>query len=248
MHPVLRQQAHRPWPVPDRKWRWRQVWTHLAFVHWEIPPAALAPHLPDGLEIDLFDGTAWIGLVPFDSKSFTQRPLPPLPDAVHLPELNVRTYVTIGGKPGVWFLSLDIPGSLAVFGARSYFFLPYFRARMEAREEKGAVHFCSEREETSDRRQFEAVYQPVSGSALPPDPFDQWATERYCLYSADTHGHLHRAEIHHQPWSLAPAEIEIRINTYLDGLETGAQHPRVLFAQRQETLIWPPRKLSNETI
>ncbi|MCA9241502.1 MAG: DUF2071 domain-containing protein, partial [Planctomycetales bacterium] len=106
-HSSLATTAHRPWPLPPGSWSWRQSWVELLFAHWRAPAEQLRTLVPRGLELDLFDGHAWVGLVPFRMEGVMRRPLPDLPWVSAFPELNLRTYVTHGGKPGVWFLSLD---------------------------------------------------------------------------------------------------------------------------------------------
>ena len=105
---ILQDTAHRPWPMPQGPWVMTQSWNDLLFAHWAVPPSLIAAKLPPGLELDLFDGRAWIAVVPFWMSNVTPRGVPPLPGLSTFPELNVRTYVTVGGKrPGVFFFSLD---------------------------------------------------------------------------------------------------------------------------------------------
>jgi uncharacterized protein len=109
-----------------------QSWYDLLFAHWPVDAAMLRPHIPAKLEIDTFDGRAWLGIVPFSMTGVRLRWTPPLPWLSAFPELNVRTYVTAQRKPGVWFFSLDAASALAVAAARLSFHLPYFRARTKA--------------------------------------------------------------------------------------------------------------------
>ena len=104
----------------------KQTWNDLLFAHWPIPFAQLRPLVPDSLTLDTFDGQCWIGVVPFWMSGVRARGLPALPGFSRLPELNVRTYVTYGGKPGVYFFSLDITSHLAVWGARTLLSLALF--------------------------------------------------------------------------------------------------------------------------
>ena len=128
--------------VPDlrrRPWVMRMRWVDLLFAHWAVDADALRTKLPDGLELDLYDGQAWLGIVPFVMEDVGPRGLPAPPAAGRFPELNVRTYVRHEGRPGVWFLSLDAASRPAVEGARTGFGLPYFHATMSAghvREDK----------------------------------------------------------------------------------------------------------------
>ena len=127
-HPSLSHTAHRPWPISGDPWTWRQSWCDLLFAHWPVPAAALRDLVPDRLEIQEFDGTSWVGVVPFRMEGVMRRPLPDLPYFSAFPELNLRLYVEADGKPGVWFLSLDARNLAAVFGARVLYNLPYHHA------------------------------------------------------------------------------------------------------------------------
>ncbi len=118
---ILRQTEHRPWPLPSGPWVMAQSWRELLFAHWRIPVEALRPLVPAELELETWDGSAWLGVVPFLMAGVRPRGVPALPRLSAFPEINVRTYVKVESKPGVWFLSLDAANSLAVplRGARS---------------------------------------------------------------------------------------------------------------------------------
>ena len=156
MHPSLAHLDHRPWPIPTRAWTWRQSWRDLLFAHWPIEARALRPLIPDGLDIQEFGGTAWIGVVPFRMSGVMHRPLPDLPWISAFPELNVRTYVERDGRPGVWFLSLDATNPLAVWAARTFFHLPYHRAAMSLVDQGDRIEYRSRR---GDAR-FDGWYRP----------------------------------------------------------------------------------------
>src|SRR5690349_21363697 len=114
-------------PPPYRgPWVMAQTWLHLLFAHWPVPPEALRPYLPPELAVDTFDGTAWLGITPFEVRL---RPRG-LPVRMRFPELNVRTYTTVDGRRGIWFFSLDAGSLPAVLGARLSYRLPYHRATM----------------------------------------------------------------------------------------------------------------------
>ena len=121
MHPALSRTDHRPWPLPSGPWRWRQCWRDLLFAHWPVPVSALRSLVPASVAIQEFDGTSWVGVVPFRMTGVMLRPLPDVPGISAFPELNLRLYVDVGGKPGVWFISLDAASSLAVWAARRFF-------------------------------------------------------------------------------------------------------------------------------
>jgi uncharacterized protein YqjF (DUF2071 family) len=234
---TLRETAHRPWPLPRERWLMGQTWDALLFAHWRVPIAALRAHLPDELEVDTHEGEAWLGITPFVVTGLRLRGLPALPFVSSFLELNVRTYVTDGGeKPGIWFFSLDASSRAAVAAARRLYKLPYFHARMQ-----GPPSFRCARVGDARPHVFEAWYRPEGRRFLAePGSLEHFLTERYCLYTTDGAGVLHRAEIQHPPWPLQPAEVRVELNTIPpDGLEVGAQPEHVLYARRQDVVIWP---------
>src|ERR1700680_1748643 len=145
MKAILKNVAHRPWPLPAGPWVMAQSWHDLLFMHWPVDAAVLRPLLPPQLQIDTFEGHAWLAVVPFRMTDVRLRGAPAVPWLSAFPELNVRTYVTCGGKPGVWFFSLDAGNWLAVAIARAWFHLPYFRARMSSAKLDGWIEYRSER-------------------------------------------------------------------------------------------------------
>jgi len=87
----LNEVGHRPWPVPDKPWLMGQTWRNLLFAHWRVPHDALRPHVPPLLELEQFDGSAWLGLTPFRLSGLRLRGLPPVPGLSACYELNCRT-------------------------------------------------------------------------------------------------------------------------------------------------------------
>src|SRR3954471_5356528 len=156
-HAILNETAHRPWPMPASPWLMTQTWHNLLFAHWPVDARALRERLPPGLPLDLYEGQAWIGIVPFRMTNVAPRGVPNIPFVSAFPELNVRTYVTVGGKPGVYFFSLDAGSVLAVAAARRFYKLPYFWSEMSARTEGGKVEYRSRRRGEGVRR-FAARY------------------------------------------------------------------------------------------
>jgi uncharacterized protein len=192
--------------------------------------------VPKALEIDSFDGDAYLGITPFRVTNLRLRGLPPVPLLSSFLELNCRTYVSHGGeRPGIWFFSLDASSRFAVEGARRLYKLPYFRAAMSP-----PPRFSSVRQEGTDDRAWLATYQP-EGAAAPAKPgtLEHFLAERYCLYAVDEAGALHSADIHHPPWPLQGATAEISRNTIPpDGLEVDGE-PHLMYSARQDVLIWP---------
>jgi hypothetical protein len=225
-----------------------QRWHDLLFAHWPLPPARLQPAIPPGLALDTYDGDAWLGVIPFHMTGIRLRGLPPLPGLSAFPELNVRTYVTAAGKPGVLFFSLDAASRLAVEVARRWYHLPYFHAAIAVSPDGDGVRYRSRRR---DRRRAPAElrgrYRPT-GPVAPavPGSLEHFLTERYCLYTPGPRGAIMRGEIHHAPWPLQPAEAALERNTMTAGLGValpgGPTHLR--FARRLEVALWPLRAVA----
>jgi uncharacterized protein len=206
------------------------------FAHWRVTEEALRDHVPDELPLDSFDGSFWLGLTPFRVDALRLRGTPPVPGLSSFLELNVRTYVTYEDKPGIWFFSLDAESRLAVEAARRTYALPYHHASMRAHHLGEAVGYSSRRRD--DGHRFEGRYRPT-GVKAPPQAgtLEHFLTERYCLYTR-SRGELFRAEIHHPPWPLQPAEAELRENTMPPpGIELEGQ-PLFHFSERQDVVIW----------
>src|SRR5262245_14397007 len=130
---------HRPWPIPREPFAMWMIWHDLLFAHWPIPIDTMRRAVPERLALDTFDGSAWVGVVPFRMSGVRPRFVPSMPWLSAFPELNVRTYVTAGGKPGVYFFSLEAANPVAVRAARTFFHLPYFDARMSLQETPGWI-------------------------------------------------------------------------------------------------------------
>jgi uncharacterized protein YqjF (DUF2071 family) len=224
-----------------------QTWERLLFAHWPLPPSVLAPLVPPGLALDVRDGQAWLGVVPFRMAWVRPRCLPPLPGMSFFPELNVRTYVAHDGKPGVWFLSLDAARRTAVAIGRRLWNLPYHRARMSLTLEGDEVRYESERRDGSAR--FVGRYRPTSPvRRSATGSLEHWFTERYALYARDRRGRLLRGEIHHRPWPLQTAEAELDAEgmARCHGLALPPQEPIVHYAHRLEVAVWRPVAVSRD--
>jgi uncharacterized protein YqjF (DUF2071 family) len=235
--------AHRPWPLPDRRWIMGQSWLQLLFMHWPVPPDALRPAVPPELPIDTFDGSAWIAITPFEVLGVRLRATPPVPWLSHFPELNVRTYTTVDGRAGIWFLSLDAGSAPAVAAARRLYRLPYFRAEMEIGRRGACVTYRSW--SASIHRPRAAVHVEYAPTGPPysarPGTLEHFLVERYCLYALDDARRVHSAEIHHPPWQLQPAEATIHENTMTApfGIELPPAQPLLHYADRQDVVVWP---------
>lgn len=192
-----------------------QKWRTLLFSHFEVPVEVLRPLLPPQLSVDTYAGRAYVGVVPFTMRDVQPlRWVPPLPGTAHFHEANVRTYVHRGGAdPGVWFFSLEAANRLAVWAARTFFHLPYHFAEMALEQDGDRVTYRSQRRGAEARLQ--ARYRV--GAALPPSEpgtLRYFLAERYYLYALGS-GALWRGQVHHRPYPLHEAHVELLDQTLL---------------------------------
>jgi uncharacterized protein len=200
----------------------------------------LRQRIPDELEIEEHDGTAWLSIVFFRVRALRARGALPVPGISSFLQLNVRTYVRgPDGLPGVWFFSIDASSRLAALGVRRIYHVPAFHARMTqepAKEWQEAE--CVRLGEPG--RVFAARYR-ANGETFHAQPgsLEWFLTERYRLFSAEA-----SAEMHHDRWLLSPAEAEVELASIVPFTLGGA--PRLChFAFRQDALIWPPEPIAS---
>jgi uncharacterized protein YqjF (DUF2071 family) len=252
---VLDQTEHRPYPLPEGLWVLRMRWHDLLFMHWPVPEGWLRPLIPPSLELDTFDKSAWLGVVPFRMEDVRPRFLPGVPWLSSFPELNLRTYVTHRGKPGIWFFSLDAHNPIAVRLARATFGLPYFDAEMSCEARGEEVRYESVRtHKGAPPARFVASYRPV-GERFDSSPgtLENFLTERYCLYSAGVanrasgSGRVRRGDIHHRLWPLqrAEAEVEELEMTTQIGVTLPDTEPILHYARRLDVVAWTPRRIDS---
>lgn len=220
-----------------------QRWHDLLFAHWRCAVSDLRPLIPAPLEIETFDGTPWIGVIPFYMSGVRMRATPPVPTANRFAELNVRTYVTLDGRPGVWFFSLDAASMLAVIGARLGIRLPYFRASMDMTAHDGVIGYTSERWSIAGPpASFAATYQGI-GPAAPPAPgtLEHFLTERYALYASNGK-RIWRGDIFHPRWEIQSGSARIDRNSMIAaaGIRPSADEPLLHFARFQDVRLWWP--------
>lgn len=224
----------------------RMRWADLLFAHWPMDPGVLRPLIPAALDVDTFDGQAWLGIVPFRMEDVAPRGLPAVPRLSAFPELNVRTYVTYRGRPGVWFLSLDAASPLTVIGARRWFHLPYVHARMAAERDGDEVDYRSQRRDRSaPAAAFRARYAPTGPVELAaPGSLEAFLTARDRLFALDGDGRIIRSEIRHVPWPLQPATgaLEAASLAAAHGLVLPDGAPHLRFARRVDVRAWWPRR------
>lgn len=242
MHSILSQTDHRTAPMPSGPWIMLQKWHDLLFAHWAVPAETIRHLVPKRLDLDLRDGTAWVGVIPFWMSDVRFRGTPPMPGLSTFPELNVRTYVTYKGIPGVYFWSLDAASRLAVWGARTFYHLPYFQASMSVKSGGERFSYTCNRLEEPRPAEFGGQYWPTSSPRRrEKGTLEHFFTERYCLYTVHG-GKVLRAYIHHEPWPLQDADAEIELNTMARaaGIELPQPKPLLHFSRDLEVLVWWP--------
>ena len=232
--------GHRLWPLPNLPWVMKQTWNDLLFAHFPVKYEVLRKLVPEVLPLDTYDGKCWVGVVPFHMTDIRLRGLPPVPGTDKFPELNVRTYVIIDGKPGVYFFSLDATNLLAVKVARTFYHLPYVHAHIKVQKHADLIKYESKRVKGDAR--FVADYRPVSKPYFAEKgSFEEWLVERYCLYTLNSKGVPLRCDILHHPWLLQQAESEIKENTMLSSQGIVVENDSAIFHYSKiiEVRMWP---------
>ena len=218
-----------------------QRWENLIFLHWPIEPALLRPLIPEPLQIDIFDGQAWLGITPFALNNLHITHLPPVPGLSAFHELNVRTYVHYRDFPGVWFFSLDASKLIPAIAARLFFMLPYYKAEIAFAQREGKYQFALNRDGPPAAR-FQASWR-VGLRLRDPDveSLAFFLVERYCYFAAAAEG-AYMTRIYHHPWILEEAFVESFASTMLAPLglpdRTGA--PLAHFSRSMDVDIWQP--------
>ena len=219
-----------------------QQWRDLAYVHWRYDPQVVAALLPEGLEVDTFDGSAWVGLIPFSMRGIGVPRLPAVPYFGSFPEINVRTYVRRNGIPGVWFFSLDVNRLIPAVVARTTYLLPYCWGRASNRIDNGVLRSDVERRWPSRARSRTAVRigQPI----VQPDDLAVFLSARWGLYSKGLFGGLMYAPVDHEPWPLHSASLESIDQNVVEaaGLPSPTGEPHVMFSPGVSVRIGRPRR------
>lgn len=235
---------------PDQPVVMYQSWRYLLFLHWVVPVEAIRKQIPTALEVDTFEGNAYIGLVPFTMKGVRPPWLPALPGLSNLHEVNVRTYVHFEGRdPGVWFFSLDASLTPAVLGARAVYHLPYFRARMSMKIQESSgvsIDYSSKRLWPGPKPATCSMRYEPRGK---PDPakvgtLEHFLAERYILYASKA-DRLYKAQVHHSPYPLQPGAVfDLKEDLIAAaGIERAKEEPMVYYASGVDVEIFPLLKV-----
>ncbi|WP_071459803.1 YqjF family protein [Bacillus massilinigeriensis] len=241
MERELRIVQHRPFPLRNNAWIMKQTWEDVVFFHFPVPPETLQECLPSGLEIDTFEGSAWIGIVAFTVTDMRVRFCPPIPGLKEFNQINVRTYVRCGTRTGAYFFSLDATSPVAAFIARKTFSIPYKKADIYKGRDGDLFHMIESRpnekkQEAYCRLEYTPCRETITFSKI---KLEGWLTERYCLWTK-LRGKLYRVDIHHTRWKLVKAEgtiIQQNMAPFLPS-KYMEQVPVVHFSPRKKAFIW----------
>jgi len=226
------------------------TWRDVLYAHWSVPPSLVADRLPPALSVDTYEGEAYLGVVTFEMADVGP---PHSPVGATFPELNLRTYVTAGGDPGVYFFTLDADDRLGVALARSLFRLPYHSARMDLSRRGRETHLRSRRADAGPPATVDIRYEPT-GSPFQADPgsLEGFLTERYRFYTASDAGdpgrptgRVHYADIDHDPWTLRRANATFAENDLFEacGFEAPTGEPHLLYGRRARVSAGRLRRL-----
>lgn len=228
-------------------WIMTQRWNDLLFLHYAMAPEAVRAVVPEVLTLDTYERRAWITVAPFWINHMRPPGVPSLPWFSQFSEINVRTYVSYGGKPGVYFFSLDASNLSAVWGARMFYRLPYWQASMKVEGKGGGkIDYASKRQHGPKPAGLQCSYGPASRECFQarPGSLEHFLTERYCLYTV-SRKRLYRGEIHHLPWELQDAVVDVRENTMAQSasIQIPAEPDLAFFARELKVLFWAPERL-----
>jgi uncharacterized protein YqjF (DUF2071 family) len=223
-------------------WLWSQHWLDLFFAHWPVRVTDLRRHVPAALDIDTWEGSAWVSLVAFRLEGIRRRWLPSAGFLTNSLELNLRTYVRYRGEPAICFLSIHAGKRLLVRLARWATPLSYEFARMSYDWRDGLAAFHAHRPGDNGDLTFAASFTPLAGaSQARAGSLDDWLLERYCLYAQDQKGTLFRTVVEHPPWAVQAVTAEVTANTMGPPFEIAvASGPAVVhYSKGVRAFIWP---------
>lgn len=230
----------------SKTWLAKQKWDDLLFIHFPIAESELRPFVPDELEIDTFEGQAWIGIVPFLGSENQARKFGRVFSTEDFLELNVRTYVKHKGVEAVHFFTMDASSPLVVKTARSMIGLPYYNAEMEIKNKKGSILYESKRKHDGKANDgFSCSYEPQSEPfQAEPGTLTHWLTERYALLKTKN-GKVMKGPIFHEPWELQEAKVTIHQNELIDFLPDHVKEaePLVHYSKTKEVKFYPFEKV-----
>lgn len=247
MDDLLNHTEHRPFPLPAGPWVQKHTWANILFAHWPVPAEVLAPLVPSPLQIDTWEGSAWVGITPFCIQGARLRGVPPVPFLSTFPEVDVRTYVRREGVPAVFYFSMNAPNPVIAAAARLAYHMPYVAAEVGSSADGDRISVRSLRVGgEGPAADWDSTHWPVSEPfRAEPGAREYFLIERWALYTVDREGHLYRTDIHRQPWPVQRAAVEIRRNTVAGahGIRLPDQAPLLHCSRGVDVLIWLPARV-----
>jgi uncharacterized protein YqjF (DUF2071 family) len=228
---ILRDLSNRSFPLPKRSWKYYQQWNNTVFLHWIVPAEKIQELLPPGLELDTFEGNAWISLVAFDVNKMRLKYLPPFPFVSNFTEINVRTYVTRDGISGIYLFSIETDKFIEVLLTRSFIGLPYVKS--EIKKSNGKLSSANK----VHNYYLDLTYQRI-GISNAKTELDYWLTERHCLYNYQKE-RFYRHNIHHKEWNLEEADISVwDINYNFNAISLNINPDKIHYSNKLDVLLW----------
>lgn len=229
---ILKDLQHRPWELPQTPWHYYQEWNHVLFFHWAVDAEVLKPLIPPGLELDIFDGKAWISLVPFTMQKIRPKFLPAVSVVSDFHEINLRTYVSKDGKSGVYFINIEAEKHFSAFLSRNLSGLPYEKALIKRSEGKYSS--------SNIFKKFALdVEFAVKENVSEKSELEKFLTERYALF-LERKGILFRYDIHHREWKIKMLEVKkLHLDYKLPGLDLANKQPDLVhYSDGVEVVAW----------
>jgi uncharacterized protein YqjF (DUF2071 family) len=254
---LMPRKSHKPRPLPSGHWVLRQRWNDMLFANWPVPAALLAPLIPEGLQVDTFQGSAWLGVTPFWIQQIKLQGLPPIPGSRSFPHLSLRTYVRDPqtGTAGLTFLSLEASNPIAAAVGRAFYRLPYHWAQMSMEQRSEREFSFYSRRRFADRPViFKARYRGLGPSRRLAESragtLEYFLMERYCLFSSNRDGRPIRANLHHEIWPLEEAEAEIEQNSLASalGITLPETEPVLYYSRKLAVYVWAAELMARPSL
>jgi uncharacterized protein YqjF (DUF2071 family) len=246
MHPLLRSTERRPYPLPKGPWVQQQSWCDVLFAHWPVSEASLRPWVPEGLELDAWEGTPWIAVTALHLKNLRLRGTPPVPGASEVLEGDLRTYVRVGGVHGVLYLTMEASNPLVGAAARTAYHMPYRGSQVTKQAVGEGWEMSCRRGSPSGEIAWRGEWQPSGPEyGCRPDTPEGRLIDQWELFTVDGRGRVYQAGIHRPPWALRSAEARIEVDTFASafGLDLLSPNPHLCCSKGVEVLVWWPRRV-----
>jgi hypothetical protein len=232
---LLEINSHRPFPLPEKSWKYYQEWNDTIFLHYKVPQEIVWDLLPPGLLLDTYMGEAWVSVVAFTVKNMRLKFLPPLPYLSNFHEINLRTYVVKDGIPGIYFITIEASKTGSVLMAKNFVGLKYKKAKIN--KEYGRYSLSESKEENCLDLKYCAL-QSLKGKT----ELEKWLTERYCAYEVIKKT-MYRFNIHHKEWPLKKMKSrKLNLEYTKAGLGEDAKPAFMHYSAHQKVLLWGREK------